>query len=136
MQRRLLYIAILILGSLFQGEAQVPNSAANSGICPLYVPNAFTPNGDNINDRFVLSISEDCEVLKFSVQIFDRWGQLVFEGNELEPSKAWDGQFNSNYLQQGLYLYKISAELYSYTNRSSTSRPVKINKQGSVVLIR
>jgi gliding motility-associated-like protein len=136
MQRRLLYIAILILGSLFKGEAQVPNSAANSGICPLYVPNAFTPNGDNINDRFVLSISEDCEVLKFSVQIFDRWGQLVFEGNELEPSKAWDGQFNSNYLQQGLYLYKISAELYSYTNRSSTSRPVKINKQGSVVLIR
>jgi gliding motility-associated-like protein len=136
MQKRLFYITIFILASLFQGQAQVPNSASNSSICPLYIPNAFTPNGDNINDRFVLSVSEDCEVLKYSVQIFDRWGQLVFEGNELDPTKSWDGQFNSNYLQQGLYLYKISAELYSYTNRSSASRPVKINKQGSVVLIR
>jgi gliding motility-associated-like protein len=136
MKRKLPYIIIFMLAAFFQGQAQGLNGAANAGLCPLYIPNAFTPNGDNINDRFVLSISEDCEVLKYEIQIFDRWGQMVYESKELEPSKAWDGQFQSNYLQQGLYLYKISAELYSYSNRSTASRPEKINKQGSVVLIR
>ncbi|PTM05008.1 MAG: hypothetical protein DA405_05315 [Bacteroidetes bacterium] len=136
MKNRIFYIAILLLAAFFQGQAQAPNGARNAGICPLYIPNAFTPNGDNINDRFVLSVSEDCEVLNFEIQIFDRWGQMVYESKELDPSKAWDGQFDSNYLQQGLYLYKISAELYSYTNRSNSSRSEKINKQGSVVLIR
>jgi gliding motility-associated-like protein len=136
MKNRVFYIAILLLATFYQGQAQAPNGARNAGICPLYIPNAFTPNGDNINDRFVLSVSEDCEVLNFEIQIFDRWGQMVYESKELDPSKAWDGQFDSNYLQQGLYLYKISAELYSYTNRSNSTRSEKINKQGSVVLIR
>lgn len=135
MKSRLLYIIIFMLAAFFQSQAQAPNTRSNTGICPLYIPNAFTPNGDNINDKFVLSVSEDCEVLKFEIQIFDRWGQMVYESNDIDASKAWDGQFQSNYLQQGLYLYKISAELYSYNNRS-TSRPEKVNKQGSVVLLR
>ena len=135
MKSKLLYIAIFMLAAFFQGQAQAPNTRSNTGICPLFIPNAFTPNGDNINDRFVLSVSEDCEVLKYEIQIFDRWGQMVYESKDIDPNKAWDGQYQNNYLQQGLYLYKISAELHSYTNRGN-SRPEKINKQGSVVLLR
>lgn len=135
MRVKAFYIALIVLAGLFQSHAQAPNNGGTGGICPLYIPNAFTPNGDNINDQFVLRVSEDCEVIKFNIQIFDRWGQLVFESQEIDASKAWDGQFESNLLQQGVYLYKVSAELLSYNNRS-TSRPVKVNKQGSVVLIR
>lgn len=52
----------------------------------IYVPNAFTPNSDGINDGFK---AVGIGVAEFKLQIFDRWGELIFETSDI--NKAWDG---------------------------------------------
>ena len=131
--RKAIYIIGLFLGLSFGLQAQAPNPGAPQ-ICPVYIPNAFTPNGDNINDKFTLRVSEDCEVLKYSMQIFDRWGRLVYEANTMDEELAWDGQFEGNRLNGGVYLYKTNIEMINYNNRNG--RVVKLDKQGSIILIR
>ena len=137
--RKTIYILTLFLGlGLSTAMAQSPqgfgSSSSNGVICPLYIPNAFTPNGDGINDRFELRISENCEVIKFSLQVFDRWGRMVYQTESMDLDQAWNGKSENKELEQGVYLFKIQAEFLNYNNRKAES--VKLNKQGSVVLIR
>ena len=54
----------------------------------LYIPDAFTPNGDNNNDMFYLSGEDVCEI---NFNIYNRWGNQIFEGNNLEDK--WDGLY-------------------------------------------
>ncbi len=55
----------------------------------LYIPNAFTPNSDGLNDGFkALGIG----ISQFKLQIFDRWGALIFESDDI--NRAWDGSVN------------------------------------------
>lgn len=136
--RKFIYIALFVfgLGQSF-AWAQSPQGGSTmqqSALCPLYIPNAFTPNGDYINDYFQIRISENCEMVKFNLQVFDRWGRLVFQTSSLETDQSWDGKFENQDLQQGVYLFKLQAEMLSYNNQKS--EPVKYTKQGSVVLIR
>jgi gliding motility-associated-like protein len=69
-----------------------------------YVPNSFTPDGDEFNNVWkpsVLGADEfDAEVL-----VFDRWGSLVWQSHDL--SVGWDGTFNGNYVQDGTYVWKM-----------------------------
>ena len=69
----------------------------------LYViPNAFTPDGDGINDFF---IGQGIGVKNFTMYIFDRWGAKIYEtSNQLLP---WDGRYNDQPVQQDVYVYKI-----------------------------
>ncbi len=55
----------------------------------LYIPNAFTPNGDGLNDCFEIYITE---YEYFQVMVFNRWGQQVFKSTD--PAHCWDGTFN------------------------------------------
>lgn len=55
----------------------------------LYIPNAFTPNSDGLNDGFK---AVGIGVTQFKLQVFDRWGALIFESNDI--NKAWDGSVN------------------------------------------
>lgn len=69
----------------------------------MLVPNAFTPNGDGLNDIFKI---ENIGYQGLSVfQIFNRWGQLVFE--TLDGTKGWDGTFKSRPVEIGPYFYLI-----------------------------
>lgn len=80
----------------------------------FYIPNAFSPNYDGINDRFRLySRAEPPLVVDFS--IYDRWGGLLyhesnFMANELE--KWWNGDSDGKQLPPGSYLYRIELECY------------------------
>ncbi len=70
----------------------------------LFVPNAFTPNGDGINDTF------GCKGLfatTFDMKIFDRWGNLIFASDDI--NKPWDGTANhgTEAAQQDIYIYSI-----------------------------
>lgn len=88
----------------------------------IYIPNAFTPNGDGLND--VLQVyGRGIKELQFMV--FNQWGEKVFEANS--PSVTWDGTHNGKALPSGVYLYVCKAVL---TNN------VVIEKKGSVNLIR
>jgi gliding motility-associated-like protein len=68
----------------------------------IYVPNTFTPNGDNINeDFFALGVNID----DFTIDIFNRWGELIYTGDKL--SKFWDGTYKGQNCQDGVYTWKI-----------------------------
>ncbi len=66
------------------------------------IPNAFTPNGDALNDRFRIMITGDIEVQEFL--IFNRWGQLVYE-SEGPDEDGWDGRFKEEPAASDTYVY-------------------------------
>ena len=74
----------------------------------VYFPNAFSPNDDGINDFF--SIFGDVPNVQEieELQVYDRWGGLLFEGKNIlpnEPSAGWDGTANGDDLSSGVYVY-------------------------------
>ena len=98
-----------------------------SDFCPsdMYIPNAFTPDGNNMNNRFLAY----CEnVQYFRLSIYNRWGQLIFESEDI--SQGWDGTYNGNPAPQGIYIYRVDYNLYDYSELQ------KHTKTGSVTLIR
>jgi len=75
--------------------------------CPteIYVPNAFSPNGDGNNDEFRV-FGDD--VISMQLIIFDRWGNELFVTEDLESS--WDGNFNGSQSEVGLYTWMVHLE--------------------------
>jgi gliding motility-associated-like protein len=92
--------------------------------CLIEVPNAFTPNGDGLNDSF--SPHNALKASSYSFTIFNRWGQLVYQTNNWMD--RWDGRVNGLLQSAGVYVWKLS-----YRNRD-TGRSVF--KKGTVTLIR
>ncbi len=68
----------------------------------LFIPNTFTPNGDDHNELF--SIIGD-NIKTFSIQIFNRWGELMFMSKSID--KSWDGTFKNKKVQEGTYYYNV-----------------------------
>ncbi|WP_118974592.1 choice-of-anchor L domain-containing protein [Taibaiella koreensis] len=89
----------------------------------LFVPNAFSPNGDGLNDVFELKLDHDSKILQ--IDIFNRWGQRVFQ--QYSFNRPWDGNFNGQPLQPGSYFYSITV---------SCRDGRTVYKKGDVVLIR
>ncbi len=79
----------------------------------IYIPNIFSPNGDEINDVFQVFSGPGVRQLN-SFQIYDRWGSLMWEGRNLmssgEGSPGWDGRRNGQKVPPGVYAYKIDIE--------------------------
>ena len=68
----------------------------------FYAPNAFSPNGDGVNDAwFVMGF----HLRHFHLQIYDRWGKLLFESRNLED--GWDGTHQGRPVQEGVYTYVV-----------------------------
>lgn len=89
----------------------------------IYVPNAFTPNGDKTNDVFKPVMPGIKQLMYFSV--YNRWGQLVYQTTI--PGQGWDGMLNGKTVPAGIYIWTLSA--IDYNNRAW-------KKNGSVVVIR
>ena len=81
----------------------------------LYIPNSFTPNGDNINDEFN---AKGTGISKFNLMIYNRIGELIFESNDL--AKGWDGTYFQRQVQQDVYAYII--EYKDYNNNVKVER--------------
>ena len=77
-------------------EIRVPES--------IYIPNAFTPNGDSNNDGFSVHIQN---ITDLKVSIFNRWGTEIFTSDQKDF--VWDGTYFGNKVQEGVYVYKIAA---------------------------
>lgn len=73
----------------------------------LFVPNTFTPDGDEYNNQWNLHI-EGIDIYNFTVEIYNRWGQRIWESQD--PSVGWDGVYNGNMVQNGTYTWIISAK--------------------------
>lgn len=77
--------------------------------CYVDIPNAFTPNGDGHNDYFLPRVQLSQSLSRFHMQVFNRWGQVVFETNRIN-ARGWDGRFNDKVQPTGVYLYRIEAD--------------------------
>lgn len=78
-------------------------------IVDVYIPNVFSPNNDDQNDRFFIK-GDNSVVLVKSMSIFDRWGELVFHQTNFAPNESdlgWDGSFNGKSLNPGVFVYDI-----------------------------
>jgi gliding motility-associated-like protein len=94
--------------------------------CYLNISNVFSPNADGINDYFFPRQYLTRGLTTFSMQIYNRWGQLIFETNTLDGS-GWDGKLNNVDQPQGVYVYVIDATFKDGQ---------KEHHQGNVTLIR
>jgi gliding motility-associated-like protein len=73
-------------------------------VATIEIPNIFTPDGDGNNDVFRPLVGEEGVALE-RMQVFNRWGQLVFESTA--PDAEWDGLFNGEPVQQDVYVYTM-----------------------------
>ena len=81
-----------------------------SKICPIYIPNAFSPNGDGINDQFKLYAHGNFSG-KLHLIVYNRWGSPVFQSAGTDPSQiVWDGYYQGNKLSSGVYVYYLEVE--------------------------
>ncbi|MCD4747214.1 MAG: gliding motility-associated C-terminal domain-containing protein, partial [Bacteroidales bacterium] len=91
--------------------------------CDILIPNVFTPNSDGSNDKFY---AESTDVLKFEILIYNRWGEKVFESNNINAK--WDGKHNGNQCPEGVYYWVAKIECTGF----DTKRTLK----GSVTILR
>lgn len=89
-----------------------------------YSPNAFSPNGDGVNDLFA-PILTDIDYETYEINIFNRWGDIVFKTNNYDES--WDGTFKGENLPQAVYTYKITYK---------TRRGIDKQERGDIVLVK
>lgn len=74
----------------------------------VYVPNAFSPNGDGINDILRPMIPTQVQISSYSFKVYDRWGTEVFTSGNME--EGWDGMLRSLPLPMGVYIYFVEFE--------------------------
>ena len=98
--------------------AQVPILPLNN----IYIPSAFSPNGDGVNDRVFI---RGFGISKVSFQIFNRWGELVFATTDINT--GWDGYYKGKLQPQDVYHYSAVVEFYTGE---------KLAKKGDITLLR
>ena len=76
--------------------------------CDIWVPNAFTPNGDGVNDVFRV-LGNVGRLESFRLRVFNRWGQLLFETSD--KRKGWDGRQQDGEVPLGVYVYMLEYSL-------------------------
>ncbi|MEP6464859.1 MAG: T9SS type B sorting domain-containing protein [Parafilimonas sp.] len=90
---------------------------------PVYMPTAFTPNGDRLNDIYKVPAFNLNRLIQLT--IYNRWGKIIFQTKNI--NKGWDGTLNSIPQQPGIYIYTLQME--NLTGK-------KINQEGTFTLIR
>jgi gliding motility-associated-like protein len=87
------------------------------------MPNAFTPNGDGLNDCYRIKYWGLVEEVEFS--IWNRWGERVFHSRD--PFACWDGKFKGSPQSAGVFVYQI---------RAKTACEAEVIRKGTFALIR
>jgi gliding motility-associated-like protein len=88
----------------------------------LFVPNAFTPNGDEFNNTWAIHV-EGIDIYDYQCVVFDRWGKQVWTSEDVYD--AWDGTFNGNLVPDGVYTWtirtkdKVNDNAYTYNGHVS-----------------
>lgn len=93
------------------------------GDCDVYIPSAFTPNNDNLNETF--GVIDNVALQYFSMQIYSKWGELIFMSNDV--TQKWDGKFKGKNMPNGSYLWMVT-----YVKNNGR----RYYEQGTVMLIR
>ncbi|MDZ7742581.1 MAG: gliding motility-associated C-terminal domain-containing protein [Bacteroidota bacterium] len=94
----------------------------------IYIPNAFSPNGDGMNEQFKVVLYSSY-IPSFSMEIYNRWGQLIYQSKD--PLQGWNGKTKGKDSPQGAYVYRI---VYEYIGAGE--QRIEEVRTGSIVLIR
>jgi gliding motility-associated-like protein len=92
--------------------------------CKFFLANAFSPNGDGRNDHFGPSFA--CTYSDYHLQLFNRWGQLIFESHD--PTEQWDGSFKGKSVPEGVYVWRLKYQ--------SALEYRAVERRGSVTVLR
>lgn len=99
-----LYDVRLRVASEFGCVAELVRRIRVDGELLIYTPNTFTPNDDGINEGFKPEL-EGYAPASYEFFIFNRWGQQLFYTKD--PHASWDGTFGGEYVQEGIYTYRL-----------------------------
>jgi gliding motility-associated-like protein len=77
----------------------------------ILLPNAFTPDGDGLNDVFK-AIGQPDKLTSFSMKVFNRWGQMVYETKDI--TFGWDGTYKNQPAPAGTYVYRMEYSINGY----------------------
>jgi len=94
--------------------------------CEVYVPNAFSPNGDGQNDEF--RAYSDCPLEDFSLNVYNRWGVEVFSSND--PTHGWDGQLQTEQAPSSVYIWTLEYTVVE------DFQPRQVQESGDVIILR
>ncbi len=79
----------------------------------IYVPNTFTPDGDQYNNLFTPVITSGIDIYSYNMEIYDRWGEKIFTTNDV--SLGWDGTYNGRPVQDGVFVWIINYQTKEIT---------------------
>jgi len=105
--------------SNFQSFSNIVDYKRNAGV---FVPDAFSPNGDGLNDEL---LAKSAQLQSFSFSVLNRWGETVFHSDDI--TVGWDGNINGENAPVGFYVYKVS--FVDDINQ-------KVDKSGTFMLLR
>ncbi|MNK02301.1 PKD domain protein [compost metagenome] len=91
----------------------------------FYIPNTFTPDGDEFNNTFLPVFTSGFDPFNYSLTIYNRWGETLFES--LDPSQGWDGTYNGELCKGDIYNWAIRFK--------SSSSDKKITKTGHIQIL-
>ncbi|MNR31623.1 hypothetical protein D3C85_1491450 [compost metagenome] len=80
-----------------------------------YVPNTFTPDGNEMNAIFIPVFSSGLDSSDFDLQIYNRWGEVVFESKD--PLTGWDGTHMNQSSPEGMYTWRIEFKVSESSER-------------------
>ena len=103
---------VLTVTSVDNCTASEAISVQVNKIRDVYIPNAFSPNGDGINDYFFIHANKSVSVIK-TFRVFNRWGALMYEKTDLVPNQiasGWDGDFKGVAMENGVYAWMAEVE--------------------------
>lgn len=91
------------------GSSSVSSLSNVADVVPkplVYIPNAFTPNGDGLNDGFGVKAEG---IQEFLMEIYNRWGELIFSTTDI--NELWDGTYKGKKLDNTeVFVYKVTAQ--------------------------
>jgi len=89
-----------------KGCSDTTSRVINTEEVIFYVPNAFTPDGNEFNNIFKPVMTSGYDPLSYQLEIYNRWGELIFESKNADY--GWDGTYMGQIVQDGIYVWKIT----------------------------
>lgn len=113
-----------------QFDCSVRDSAVVNEFCQpsMYVPNAFSPNGDGTNDVWLVSGKN---IGAFDLNVFDRYGQVIFHSED--PAFGWDGKINGVEAKNDVYVWRME---YRFVEKVEGDQGVNHKQLGHVTVLR
>lgn len=94
----------------------------------IYVPSAFSPNNDGVNDEFKLYPNVNVDIDELDFQVFDRWGSVLFDAQQWDD--GWEGTTQGRRALSGAYIWRLNAKV------NLCGRQIDVVQHGEVILVR